>query len=90
MAEGGQLGELGVDVEAMVCSFGAEGTASVQMEMVQDLEPLSMERTFDYDTEDGRIVVDGDDPVAYEILEDGRLQMTTSDGMVVRLTRSRL
>ena len=89
VAEAGRLGDLGVAVEAMTCAFSAEGTATVEMEMVQDLDPMSMERTFPYDTEDGRIMVEGDEPVRYQILEDGRLEMATVDGLVVRLVRTR-
>lgn len=89
VAQEGRLGELGVEVEDMRCAFDAQGTATVAMEMVQDLDPLSMERTFEYETEDGLIVVEGDDPVQYQILEDGRLQMTTANGLVVRMVRTR-
>ena len=89
VAEVGRLGDLGVEVEDMTCAFSAEGTATVEMEMVQDLDPLTRERTFEYDTEGGLIVVEGDDPVQYQILEDGRLQMTTTDGLVVRMVRKR-
>lgn len=89
VAEEGHLGEMGVEVEAMHCAFGPEGTATVEMAMVQDLDPLRMERTFTYDTEEGQIVVEGDDPVEYEILADGRLEMTTAQGLVVRLVRTR-
>ncbi len=89
VAEAGRLGELGVKVEEMTCAFDAAGTAHVEMEMVQDLEPLSHERTFTFDTEDGQILVEDDDPVRYQILDDGRLQITTADGLVVRLTRAR-
>ena len=89
VAEAGRLGDLGVAVEAMTCAFSAEGTATVEMEMVQDLDPMTMERTFPYDTEDGRIMVEGDEPVRYQILEDGRLEMVTGDGLVVRLVRTR-
>ncbi|WP_420455077.1 hypothetical protein [Rubrivirga sp.] len=89
VAEGGRLGELGVEVENMTCAFDAAGTAHVQMEMVQDLEPLSHERTFAFETEDGQILVEDDDPVRYQILDDGRLQITTADGLVVRMVRTR-
>lgn len=89
VAEAGRLGDLGVEVEEMICEFGAEGTARVEMEMVQDLDPLSHERTFSFETEGGQIMVEGDDPVAYRFLDDGRLEMTTTDGLVVRMVRAR-
>ena len=89
VVEAGHLGEMDVEVEGMTCAFRAEGTARVEMEMVQDLDPLSHERTFAFDTEDGQILVEGDDPVAYRLLSDGRLEMRTTDGLVVRLVRAR-
>lgn len=89
VVEAGRLGEMDVEVEGMTCAFRAEGTARVEMEMVQDLDPLSHERTFAFDTEDGQILVEGDDPVAYRLLADGRLEMRTTDGLVVRLVRTR-
>ena len=89
VAEAGRLGDLGVEVEEMNCEFRAEGTARVEMEMVQDLDPLSHERTFSFETEGGQIMVEGDDPVAYRFLDDGRLEMTTTDGLVIRMVRAR-
>lgn len=89
VVEAGRLGEMDVAVEEMTCMFRAEGTARVEMEMVQDLDPLSHERTFSFDTEEGKIMVEGDDPVGYRFLSDGRLEMTTTDGLVVRLVRAR-
>ena len=89
VAEAGVLGDMGVDVEEMRCAFTPQGTATVEMGMVQDQDPLRMQRTFDYDTQNGLIVVEDDEPVAYEILADGRLQMTTPQGLVVRLVRTR-
>jgi hypothetical protein len=89
VVETGRLGEMDVEVEDMTCAFRAEGTARVEMEMVQDLDPLSHERTFSFDTEDGQILVEGDDPVGYRFLTDGRLEMTTTDGLVVRMVRAR-
>lgn len=89
VAEAGHLGELGVEVEDMRCAFGAEGTARIEMEMVQDLDPISRARTFSFETEDGQIVVPDDDAVTYRVLDDGKLEMTTSGGLVVRLVRSR-
>ena len=89
VTEGGQLQEMGVEVEGMTCAFGAGGTARVEMEMVQDLDPLSHERTFEFETENGEILIEDDDPVRYRFLADGRLEMTTAGGLVVRLVRSR-
>ncbi|WP_412068418.1 hypothetical protein [Rubrivirga sp. IMCC43871] len=89
VVEGGRLAVLGVAVEDMTCAFGAEGTARIEMEMVQDLDPIVRERTFTFQTENGQIVVPDDDAVAYRMLDDGRLEMTTTGGLVVRFVRSR-
>ncbi len=89
VVEAGRLGEMDVEVAGRTSAFRAEGTARGEMEMVQDLAPLSHERTFAFDTEDGQILVEGDDPVAYRLLADGRLEMRTTDGLVVRLVRTR-
>lgn len=88
VAEGGQLGELGVEIEDMSCDFDAAGVGRVEMEMVQDLDPIQTERTFEFETDGGLIVVPDDDDVAYRLLSDGRLEMTTAGGTVLRFVRA--
>lgn len=88
VAEGGELGQLGVEIEEMTCDFDADGTGRVEMEMVQDRDPITSERTFEFVTDDGRIVVPNDDDVTYRVLTDGRLEMTTAGGTVLRFVRA--
>ena len=88
VAAEGRLGDLGVAVEGMTCDFDADGTARVEMDMVQDLDPIQQSRAFTFDTEDGKIVVPDDDDVTYRMLDDGRLELVTAGGLVVRLVRA--
>lgn len=88
VVEAGQLGELDVTVEGMTCDFDADGSAEVEMEMVQDLDPIRQARAFSFDTEGGRIVVPDDEDVTYRVLGDGRLELATEGGLVVRLIRA--
>ena len=82
----GFLGRMGVEVEAMRCAFRADGTADVTMTVEQDQETMETAKTFAFSTQDGAIVTDADDqPVRYQILEDGRLELRDPMGLVVRL-----
>lgn len=84
----GRLGEMDVTVEGMACDFEADGTARVEMAMVQDRDPIRKARQFAFDTEAGQIVVPDDEDVTYRVLDDGRLELETTTGLVVRLVRT--
>jgi len=88
VVDAGRLGELDVAVEAMTCAFAADGMARVSMEIVQDLDPIASARAFAFDTEGGRIVVPDDEDVTYRLLDDGRLELETEGGLIVRLVRT--
>lgn len=82
----GFLGRMDVEVQAMRCVFRADGTADVAMTVEQDQDTTATAKTFGFSTEDGTIVTDTDDqPVRYQILEDGRLEIRDPMGLVVRL-----
>lgn len=85
----GTLDEMGADIEGMVCTFGSDGSADVAMTIVQDLDTIVRQRTFGYETTDGRIVSDEDDqPMAYRFLEDGRLEIRHPLGLTIHLSRA--
>ncbi|MGB3543355.1 lipocalin family protein [Rubrivirga sp.] len=87
--DGGRIGEMGADVEAMTCVFDADGTGHVTMTLMQDLETIEREQTFDFETASGRIITDSDDqPVVYQIMEDGRLELRHPGGLVLHMERS--
>ena len=88
VAEGGFLARMNAEVEAMTCDFDADGTATVAMTVLQDQETTETSSAFDYETEAGQILSDTDDPVRYRILEDGRLELSDSLGLVLRLVRA--
>ena len=86
--EGGFLGLMGAEIEAMTCDFAADGTARVAMTIVQDQETRETERTFDFETAGGEIVSEGDDPVGYSVRDDGRLELSTGGGLALVLVRA--
>ena len=85
----GEIGAMGADVEAMRCVFEADGQGHVTMTLMQDLDTIEREREFEFETEAGRIVTDSDDqPVVYQILEDGRLELRHPGGLTLHLERA--
>ena len=88
VVEPGQLDDYGVDLQAMTCTFSAEGEARVSMMAVQDGETMSRQRTFDFEAEDGTLTEDTGDEVQYRVLEDGQLEIQDGE-MIIRLARAR-
>ena len=87
--DAGSLGAMGAEIEAMTCRFEADGRGHVEMTLVQDQDVIQRSREFTFDTEGGQIVTDDDDqPAAYRILDDGRMELRHPMGLtlVFRLT----
>ncbi len=84
----GTIEDFGAAVDEMACEFGADGEAHVMLEIEQDQDTMSRERTFRFVTLDGRIVADQGPAVAYEVVAENEIRLTTSDGLVVHLRRS--
>lgn len=83
----GPMGDYGVEIQTLTCRFSADGQAQVSMAAVQDGDTMSRVRKFAFTTEDGQMVEDNGDRVAYRLLDDGALQMTDGQ-MVIRLVRA--
>ena len=84
----GEIEDFGVAVDEMECEFGADGEAHVALEVVQDLDTHERDRAFHFVTTAGRIVADQGPEVAYEVVSENELRLTTADGLVVMLRRS--
>lgn len=87
MTSPGVLASFGVDVQSMTAVFSADGQAKISMTAVQDGETMFRDRTFTFRTEDGDILEEGDEPVSYQIWDDGALQLTDGE-MVIRFVRA--
>ena len=83
----GAIEDFGAAVDEMACEFGADGSAHVLLEVEQDQDTMARERTFQFATAEGRIVPDQGPAVAYEILGEDDIRLTTADGLVVHLHR---
>lgn len=83
----GAIEDFGAVVDEMNCEFGADGEAHVTLAVEQDRDTMDRERTFRFVTADSRIVADQGPAVAYEILAEDEIRLTTADGLVVRLHR---
>ena len=83
----GAIEDFGAVVDEMACEFGADGEAHVTLAVEQDRDTMDRERTFRFVTADSRIVADHGPAVAYEILAEDEIRLTTADGLVVRLQR---
>ncbi len=84
----GTIEDFGAAVDEMSCEFGADGEAHVMLEIEQDQDMMARERTFRFVTLDGRIVADQGPAVAYEVIAENEIRLTTPDGLVVQLRRS--
>ena len=84
----GAIDDFGAAVDEMNVEFSVDGGAHVMLEIEQDQDTMERERTFRFTTLDGRIVPDQGAPVAYEILGQDDIRLTTPDGLVVHLHRA--
>ena len=84
----GVMGTYGVTIQAMTCRFSADGQAHVSMAAVQDGDTMSRQRAFAFETEGQEIVEDSGARVAYRVTEDGLLELT-DDEMVILFARAR-
>ncbi len=84
----GTIEDFGAAVDEMSCEFGADGSAHVMLEIEQDQDTMTRDRTFRFVTLDGRIVADQGPAVSYEVIAENEIRLTTTDGLVVHLRRS--
>lgn len=85
--EAGEIGRFGGEIEAMSCEFDADGSAEVELTVLQDRDLHTHDQTFEFDTEDGTIVRSGAPPVQYQVLGKDLLVLRDSAGLVVQLVR---
>ena len=84
----GRMAVFGAEIEEMACTFKAEGEGTVEMTVVQDRETIEADRSFKFETVDGRILVNDAEPIGYAVLETGEVRLSMPDGLVVRLRRA--
>lgn len=84
----GELGEFGAEIEAMRCTFTADGEAQVHIEVMQDRDTHQKAVAFEFVTEGGQIVPDDAAPVQYTVLGSDLLELRDARGLVVRLVRA--
>ncbi len=84
----GTIEDFGAEVDDMTCDFGADGSAHVMLEIEQDQDTMTRDRSFHFVTLDGRIVADQGPAVSYEVIDGDEIRLTTPDGLVVHLRRS--
>ena len=87
VVEDGKLEDYGVDIQAMTCTFSADGRARISMMAVQDGESMSRQRSFEFDAADGTLTEEGGNRVQYRVLEDGHLEIQDGE-MVILLVRA--
>ena len=83
----GEIEDFGAVVDEMACEFSVDGEAHVTLAVEQDRDTIDRERSFRFVTAESRIVADHGPAVAYEILAEDEIRLTTADGLVVRMHR---
>lgn len=84
----GAIEDFGAAVDEMECDFSADGTARVLLAVEQDQDTMERERSFHFVTAEGRIVPEQGPAVAYEVLGQDDIRLTTADGLVVLMHRA--
>jgi len=84
----GAIEDFGAAVDEMACAFGADGQAVVTLAVEQDQDTMNSNRSFRFVTAGGRIVPDQGPAVAYEVLGEDDIRLTTVDGLVVVMHRA--
>ena len=86
--DGGVMDELDAEIESLWLRIESDGDATVQMEVVQDLETVERQDAFHCTTEGGQILTTDRPAIAYEVLDDGEIRLKDSKGVVVRMKRT--
>lgn len=86
--DGGVMDELDAEIESLWLRIESDGDATVQMEVVQDLETVERQDAFHCTTEGGQILPSDRPAIAYEVLGDGEIRLKDSKGVVVRMKRT--
>lgn len=84
----GELGRYGAEIEAMRCSFTADGEAEVHIAVMQDLDVHAKNAEFEFVTEGGQIIPEDAPAVRYAVYGGDLLELRDARGLVVRLARA--
>lgn len=85
---GGLMAELGAEIDALVLRIEADGAALVELEVVQDLETMTREDSFNCTAQNGTIQPDDRPAISYEVLNADEIRLTDPEGVVVRMKRA--
>ena len=86
--DGGLMAQLGAEIDALVLRIEADGEALIELEVVQDLETMTKEDTFNCTAQNGQIQPDDRAAISYEVLGEDELRLMDPEGVVVRMRRA--
>jgi len=88
--DGGMMAQLGAEIDALVLRIEADGAALVEMDVIQDLETMTREDTFNCTAQNGEIQPDDRAAISYEVLGEDEIRLTDPEGVIVRMKRTDL
>lgn len=86
--DGGLMAELGAEIDALVLRIEADGDALVALEVIQDLETMTKQDSFQCTASDGMIRPEDRPAISYEVLSESEIRLRDPEGVVVRMKRT--
>mgnify|MGYP000153274954 CR=1 FL=1 len=86
--DGGLMAQLGAEIDALVLRIEADGEALVELAVIQDLETMTKEDTFNCTAQNGQIQPDDRAAISYEVLGEDEIRLTDPEGVIVRMKRT--